>query len=85
MAQWTETRVECYAGYRGDETPRRFWYGGMPISVKGTEKLWTEPDCRCFRVRGEDMCSYTLRQDTKTYRWKVRANGDKSMDKGDPA
>ncbi|MEJ2587016.1 MAG: hypothetical protein P8165_05435 [Deltaproteobacteria bacterium] len=78
MAQWTKTRVECYAGYRGEETPRRFWYAGMPISIEETEKQWIEPDCRYFRVRGDDSRIYILRQDTRTYQWEVRAHGDKS-------
>ena len=26
-------RVECYAGQRGEEEPRRFWLGTTPVDV----------------------------------------------------
>ena len=27
-------RVECYAGYRGEETPLRIWMGNRKIEIK---------------------------------------------------
>ena len=72
MPLWTKTRVECYAGYRGDETPRRFRIDGHRVVVKNIEKQWIEPDYRCFQVNGDNDATYILRQDMASYEWAVR-------------
>ncbi|MBW1751927.1 MAG: hypothetical protein JRJ46_02225, partial [Deltaproteobacteria bacterium] len=43
-------RVECYAGYRGEETPRRFWLGAKKIEVQDVLDRWMAPDHRYFKV-----------------------------------
>ncbi|MDZ7698398.1 MAG: hypothetical protein U5R49_16235 [Deltaproteobacteria bacterium] len=68
---WTKTRVECYAGYRGDETPRRFRIGGHRVVVRNIDKRWIEPDYRCFQVTGDDHGTYILRQDKASDGWEV--------------
>jgi len=37
-----ETAVESYAGYKGEETPRAFYYGGRRIEVKEILDRWYE-------------------------------------------
>src|SRR5436309_16132786 len=49
-----EVRVECHAGYRGDETPRRFHLEGKTIEVAAILDRWKEPGALFFRVRGFD-------------------------------
>jgi hypothetical protein len=63
--------VDCYAGHRGEETPRRFTLG--PRTVRVTEVLdrWLAPGHRYFKVQGDDGCSYVLRHDVATERWEL--------------
>ena len=36
-------KVECYAGYRGEETPRRIWLGEKKIEVVRVIDRWLAP------------------------------------------
>jgi hypothetical protein len=62
-------RVECYAGYRGEQEPRRFWLGERAVEVEEILDRWLAPDHRYFKVRGDDGGRYILRHDTATDRW----------------
>ena len=64
-------RVECHAGYRREETPRRFHRKGRTIEITEILARWTEPDARLFRVRGNDGRFYVLRLDERMQRWEV--------------
>ncbi|MGD2063890.1 MAG: hypothetical protein PVF51_09970 [Nitrospirota bacterium] len=68
-------RVECYAGYRGAETPRRFHIGQRQIAVVEIVARWQEPDQRCFKVRGDDARLYLLRYDDAADEWSVAMSG----------
>jgi hypothetical protein len=63
--------VECYAGYRGEETPRRFWLGNRQILVSELLDRWLAPDHRYFKVVGDDNGLYILRHDPHQYRWEL--------------
>ncbi len=63
--------VECYAGYRGEETPRRFQIGARSIEVAEVIDRWISPDHRYFKVLGNDEGLYILRYDTSTNRWEL--------------
>jgi len=65
-------RVECYAGARGDETPRRFWMGERPVAVADIVDRWLAPDHRYFKVRGDDGDTYILRHDESANRWELQ-------------
>ena len=65
--------VECYAGYRGEETPRRFTLVERTVAVADVLDRWLAPDHRYFKVRGEDGCTYVLRHDIDTGAWEVTA------------
>ncbi len=60
--------VDCYAGHRGDETPRRFTCGDRLVEILAVVAQWRTPDHLYFRVRtaGE---TYTLRQDVTSGGW----------------
>jgi len=62
-------RVECYAGYRGEETPRRFWLGAKKIEVQDVLDRWMAPDHRYFKVVGHDKAVYILRHDAVSWDW----------------
>jgi len=61
--QEVSVRVECYAGYRGEETPRRFSFGERQVEVDEVVDRWLTPDHRYFKVRGDDGSVYVLRHD----------------------
>ena len=62
-------RVECYAGYRGEETPRRFFIGGRRVEVTDVIDRWLAPDHRYFKVGGDDGSVYILRHDAGAESW----------------
>jgi len=64
-------RVECYAGYRGEETPRRFWLGGNRIEVAEILDCWLAPDHRYFKAYGADKATYILRHDIRLDHWEM--------------
>ena len=66
-----ELTVECYAGHRGEQTPRRFRFDGRVIEVAEVLDAWLHPDHRYFKVRGEDGYCYILRNDVETNSWEL--------------
>ena len=77
-----DVKVECYAGYRGEESPRRFTVAGRKVEVVTIEAQWREPGSRVFRVRGDDGRVLSLRQSESSGEWELApapaspANGD---------
>ena len=63
--------VHCYAGYRGEETPRRIRMADQSIDVKAILDRWLAPDHRYFKVLGEDQGVYLLRHDTEKWTWEL--------------
>ena len=66
-----EVGVECYAGHRGEETPRRISFDGRTIEVTEVLDAWLAPDHRYFKVRGDHAACYILRNDVMTARWEL--------------
>jgi hypothetical protein len=64
-------RVECYAGYRGEQEPQRFWLGERPVAVVEILDRWLAPGHRYFKIRGDDAGTYILRHDTHADRWEL--------------
>lgn len=64
-------RVECHAGYRGEETPRRFHIGTRTIEVLEVIDRWLAPEHRYFKVLGDDKGIYILHYDTTANRWEL--------------
>ena len=64
-------RVECYAGYRGEETPVRFWLGENLVEVKEVVDCWLAPDHRYFKVRTAEGDTYILRNDIRSSEWEL--------------
>lgn len=63
--------VECYAGYRGEETPRRLRLGGRTLEIAEVIDRWLAPDHRYFKVRTESGAIYILRHDEERSEWEV--------------
>jgi hypothetical protein len=66
-----DVRVECYAGHRGEQTPRRFSFGGRTIEVREVLDSWLAPDHRYFKLLGSDGASYILRHVVAAARWEL--------------
>ena len=64
-------RVECYAGYRGEETPLRFYYGERKVEVAAVLDRWLAPDHRYFKIKGDDGGHYIIRYDVPSDRWEL--------------
>ena len=71
MANREELRVSCYAGYRGEETPQRFFLGERAVEVVDIIDRWIAPDHRYFKCRGSDGGIYILRYDVRLQRWEL--------------
>jgi hypothetical protein len=63
--------VDCYAGYRGEETPLRFRLGNSLIEIAEVLDRWLAPDHRYFKVRTSKGEMYIIRNDTKTGVWEL--------------
>ena len=66
-----DIRVECYAGYRGEETPRRFRLGQRGVEVVRVMDRWLAPDHRYFKVLGGDNAIYILRHNVADWKWEL--------------
>lgn len=64
-----DIEVSCYAGYRGEETPRSIRMGNNSIDVVDIIDRWLAPDYRYFKVLGEDRAIYILRHDVVEWKW----------------
>ena len=62
-------QVECYAGHRGEETPRRLRFEGRTQEIIEILDQWLAPDHRYFKVRVEDGSLFILRHDPHGDRW----------------
>jgi hypothetical protein len=63
--------VECYSGYRGEETPRTIWVGNRRIAVEEMLDRWLAPDHRYFKFKGDDQGIYIIRHDGAAHRWEL--------------
>jgi hypothetical protein len=67
----TTIRVECYAGHRAEESPRRFFLGQREIRVSEIIDRWLDPDYSYFKVRADDGDIYILRYDRIADTWQM--------------
>jgi hypothetical protein len=63
--------VECYSGYRADESPRRLILGKRTVAVKEILDRWLGEEHRYFKILGEDGCTYLIRQDQGADIWEL--------------
>ena len=69
-------QVECYAGAKADETPRRFTLEGQSVEVEDVLDRWYQVESRpewpradYFKVRGADGHDYLLKHDLESDKW----------------
>lgn len=66
-------RVECYAGYKGDERPVRVYFGDRSMQVVAIEDRWYSPGATFFRVVVEGGDRYVLHREDGQDLWSLSA------------
>mgnify|MGYP006352203411 FL=1 len=69
--QLFKIRVECYAGHRGEQTPRALILGDRRIDVAEVVDGWLAPEYRYFKLRGADGNTYLVRHDERSNNWEL--------------
>lgn len=64
-------KVECYSGYRSEETPRRIIFGKRQVEVVQILDRWLAPDHRYFKLLGDDDAKYIIRHDNCRWEWEL--------------
>ena len=72
-------RVECYSGYRGEETTRRLIIGEQVIGVVKVLDQWLAPDHRYFKVEGDNGSIYIVRHDMTSLQWELTLFEEKQV------
>jgi hypothetical protein len=69
-------QVECYAGARADETPRRFTWQERTLEIADVLDRWYQvesmpewPRSDYFKVRAADEREYLLKHDLESGEW----------------
>ena len=72
----TPVQVECYSGYKADETPTRFLAGDTWIEVNEVLDRWYQveslpewPRTEYFKVRASNQGEYLLKHDLESDHW----------------
>ncbi len=72
----TSIEVECYAGYKADETPRRFRLEDQWLEVSEVLDRWYQgagnpewPMADYFKVTASDQHQYLLKHDRESDEW----------------
>jgi hypothetical protein len=63
--------VECYAGARGEETPRVLVLGDRRIEIAQILDRWLAPDHRYFKTTDAAGDIYLVRHDVRADRWEL--------------
>lgn len=64
-------RVECHAGYRGEEEPRAFTLDTRRLEVLEILDRWLSPGHRYFKVKADDGRTLILRHDAASGDWEL--------------
>jgi hypothetical protein len=63
--------AECYAGHRGEQTPRTLILGNRHIAVSEVLDAWLAPDYRYSKPRAADGDTYLVRHDERSNTWEL--------------
>lgn len=64
-----DIKVDCYAGYRGEQIPKIIHFRQRVIRVLEVLDCWLSPDHRYFKVKGDDCAVYIIRHDPHNMCW----------------
>ncbi len=74
----TRIEVECYSGYRAEETPRALCIRERRVEVVEVLNRWLTPDHHYFKLRGDDGVTYIVRYDEARDQWELTSNSDRA-------
>jgi hypothetical protein len=77
-------RVECYAGHRGEQTPRALILGDRRLDVSEVIDAWLAPDHRYFKLKATDGDTYLVRHDERSDSWELTMFRAQSVSGPDP-
>jgi hypothetical protein len=63
--------VECYAGHRGEQTPRMLILDHRRMAVAEVLDAWLAPDYRYFRLRDAAGDTYLVGHDERSNTWEL--------------
>ena len=66
-------KVECYAGYKGEQYPLRFSLRDRELEVVQVEDQWYGPSEQYFKVRASDGNLYILCHNEDNDSWNLSA------------
>jgi len=66
-------RVECYAGYKGDERPVKLQIDEHMVEITEIEDRWYSPGATYFRVLLANGERYVLRREDAQDTWTLEA------------
>jgi hypothetical protein len=66
-------RVECYAGYKGDERPVKLQIDERMVDIAEVEDRWYSPGATYFRVLLANGERYVLRREDAQDVWTLEA------------
>jgi len=64
-------QVECYAGHRGEQTPRALVLGDRRVIVAEVLDAWLAPEHRYFKLKAADGDTYLIRHDERANTWQL--------------
>jgi len=64
-------RVECYAGYKADESPRKLVLAARTLDIVAIEDRWYSPGATYFRVSVTGGDRYVLRHQEAQEVWSL--------------
>lgn len=64
-------KVDCYAGYKGEQTPLVIHFDSRTVRVLEIMDRWLSPDHRYFKVKGHDQAIYIIRHDPYNMDWQL--------------
>ena len=64
-------RVECYSGYKADESPRKLYIGERTFAIAKVEDRWYSPGATYFRVLVDGGDFYMLRHQEAQDIWNL--------------
>jgi hypothetical protein len=71
-------RVECYAGYKGDERPVKLQIDERMLEITEVEDRWYSPGATYFRVLLANGERYVLRREDAQDTWTLEAYRSRS-------
>lgn len=70
-----EVEVSTYSGYKADERPLDFFWGGRRLVVEEILGRWCGPEDDFFKVLAHNERTYLLKRERTTDIWYVVPNG----------